>query len=173
MSQPNPRPVSDAARPAPQDNEYDRIGQPMIPPRNQIPLSEETGKDRWNRSAELTRLEYEMRALAVAATLRCNSPVPTADEFQMWAKDLRRGRMSVAGSVVRFLRLIEQREMGADGRRIALEVTALLERYIDILLPPDAPKAEPVNTVDVDITSETRKARIARVVHYGRTNRSA
>lgn len=170
------RMVSADARPVQQDHESDRIGQPMIPPRQEIPLSEGTGKDALKKSALLTRLEYEMRALAVNATLRCNAPVPTADEFQMWAKDLRRGRMSVAGSVVRFLRLIEQREMGAEGRRIALELTTLLQRYIDVLLPASSARTEPKHTTDVDITGETRKAR--GVVKYGRltdrlANRSA
>jgi hypothetical protein len=140
---------------------------------DRIPLPSTTGKERWNKSVKLERILLELRALAVNATLRCNADKPSPAEFEMWAKDLRRGRMNVAGSVIRFLKLIEQREMGAEGRRIALQVNDLLQQYIDILLPADAEIATADNTVDVDITSETRKARLSRGVQFARTSRGA
>jgi hypothetical protein len=134
----------------------------MTTPRKDIPLSHDapttTGKDRWTRSVEIERVMLGLRGLAVSASYRGNAQVPTAGEFEMWAKDLRRGRASIVGSVVRFVRLVEQREMGEEGRRIALEAYRLIGEYIDLALP----------------ASEAYKAPRTRVVHYTKlSNRSA
>jgi hypothetical protein len=116
-----------------------------------IPLSHDapttTGKDRWTRSVEIERVMIGLRGLAVSASYRGNANVPTAGEFEMWAKDLRRGRASIVGSVVRFVRLVEQREMGEEGRRIALEAYRLIGEYIDLALPASASQKAPQSHV--------------------------
>jgi hypothetical protein len=127
---------------------------------DRIPLPEQTGLERWHKSVALERILLELRAVAVSATLRSSAPMPTPEEFQMWAKDLRRGRNNVAGSVVRFLDLIQRREMGTEGRRIALQVSDLLQQYIDIALPATGEKPTQTNTRAVDISSETRAVRL-------------
>jgi hypothetical protein len=134
----------------------------MTSPGKDIPLSHDapttTGKDRWTRSVEIERVMLGLRGLAVTATYRGSADVPTAGEFEMWAKDLRRGRASIVGSVIRFVRLVEEREMGEEGRQIALEAYRLIGEYIDLALPSQV----------------TQKGPRTRLVHYSRlSNRSA
>jgi len=147
----------------------------MHTPTDDIPLSGLTGKERWNRSVQIERLMLNLRDIACRATYRSNSPLATPAEFEAWSKDLRKGRMSIIGSFKRFVDLIEQRRLGAQGRQLAEEAWSVAYEYMDMLLPADAPKAEAKNTVDVDISSETRRVRLA---NYGKaldrvTSRSA
>jgi hypothetical protein len=119
----------------------------MTTPSRSIPLSHDaptiTGKDRWTRSVEIERVMLGLRGPAVTATYRGSADVPTAGEFEMWAKDLRRGRASIVGSVIRFVRLVEQREMGEEGRQIALEAYRLIGEYIDLALPSSVAQKAP------------------------------
>ncbi len=118
----------------------------MTTPTQQIPLSETPGKTAWIKSVQVERIMLQLRALAVEATYRGSADVPMPAELEMWAKDLRRGRMHVAGSMTRFIQLLERRNMGIEGRRIALEATKLVEAYIDIALPAAAPDVKPTRT---------------------------
>ncbi len=123
----------------------------MTPPLDRIPLSEETGKDRWNKSVQIERLMLKLRDLAVRATYRGNADIATPAEFDQWAKDLRRGRMSIIGSIKRFCDLIDQRHMGEPGRQLKREAAAFVQEYIDISVGAWDITQQPINTRAVDI----------------------
>ena len=107
-----------------------------------------------------------VRELAVRASYRGNAELATPAEFQMWAKDLRRGRANFFGGLIRFFELVDRREMGDEARAIKAEAIALAAEFADLNAPRSDIHQQPANTRAVDISSETRAAR--GVVQYGK-----
>lgn len=151
MTSPNSATAVAAARVS--DHDHDAAAQ-----RKSIPLPEPpTGKERWAYSVARERILQEMHALALDGTLRPNAPLPTPREFEAWATDLRRGRLSVAGGFPRWVRLLNEREH-PDARRLAEMMLELMRRLMDLELPrpvgPAAPITATKRTGALDVMTE-------------------
>ena len=101
------------------------------------PLPAPSGTERWQRSVARERILQELHAIALEGTLRSNADIPTPEQFDAWAKDLRRGRLSIPGGMVRWIELLRRRHH-PEARALALRVNALVLELIDLELPADA-----------------------------------
>ena len=93
-----------------------------------------TGTERWQRSVARERILQELHALALDGTLRSTAPLPTPEEFEAWAKDLRRSRLSIPGGFIRWMELLRKRHHPR-ARELSQRVLDLMQQLLDLDLP--------------------------------------
>lgn len=92
---------------------------------------------RWTRSADKIAVLYELRGLWLDLGLRCRAVEPVPADWEHYFEDLRRNRLDVGPAMARFFDTIERRGLGYEGRQIGTRAIALLQRYLDLCVPPD------------------------------------
>lgn len=105
----------------------------MTPTGTPLPAAA-TGTERWQRSVARERILQELHALALDGTLRSTAPLPTPEEFEAWAKDLRRSRLSIPGGFIRWTELLRKRHHPR-ARELGQRVLDLMQQLLDLDLP--------------------------------------
>lgn len=84
----------------------------------------------------LVEIDEESHALALAGTQRAAAPKPVPENMRWWAKDAKKGRLSVFRSFRRWVRLMAKRRC-PEGRALALAMLDLQREVVDLLLPEE------------------------------------